>query len=195
MKKYLNLNTVYIAAAIIAFSFLLIPRLIETVNLRVEGISYVANDIENYLSNAHPIEGEFTVQIDLRELENNEGKVLFDDGENKIYVSKVNVHDEAGYEVFFRSSGDYNLGGATLVSGVKHAGNNGFTNRLQAEAKATYKEVTYNLSPSASSGLNHRDGDEFGFYMDVPDKIDLEEPSVVDVIVSKLYVNIWAKKP
>ncbi|MFD1038388.1 hypothetical protein ACFQ3N_08245 [Virgibacillus byunsanensis] len=196
MKKYLNLNTVYIIAAIIAVGFLFVPRVIEIVNLRVQGISYVANDVENYHNNAHPIEGVYTIEIDLNQLENNEGKVLYDgDKETQIYVSKVIIHNEEDLEVSFRSKGNYSLGGATLVSGVKHeSSKNGFTKSFQAESKATYKGDTYKLSPSGSSGLNYHNGDEFGFYFTFPDEIDLEEESRVDVTVTNLYLNLWAKK-
>jgi hypothetical protein len=128
----------------------------------------------------------------------NEGKVLYDDGENQIYVSKVFVHNESEYEVIFRSSGTYRLGGATLVSGIEHERtNNGFTNVYQAKAQAKYRGDTFKLSSSGSSGLNYRDGDEFGFYL-FPHEEDidvvLEEDAMIEVTLSNLYVNIWAKK-
>ncbi|MUK90511.1 hypothetical protein GMD78_19320 [Ornithinibacillus sp. L9] len=197
MKNIFNLNTVYIIAVIIALGSLLIPKGIELYNLQVQGISYVANDVEKYHNNAHPVEGEYAVTIDLSDLASNEGKVLFDDGENKIYLSEVIVHSEAEYEFFFRSRGRYSLGGASLVSGVTHTYyNGGFNSSLQAEVKASYKGETHELSPSGSSGLNYRDGDEFGFYLDFTDDIilDLKEEVMVDVTVTNLFVNLWAKK-
>lgn len=196
MKRLLNLNTVYIVATIIALGALFIPRAVEVFNLRTQGINYFTNNIENYHNNAHLIEGEYTIKIDLNNLENNKGKVLFDDGENQIYVSKVIAHNTRKYELFFRSRGSYSLGGATIVSGVEHKHNNdGLISKFQAIAKATYRGNTYKLSPSEYSGLNYNDEDEFGFYLQLPNDIvpDFEE-EMIDVAVTNLYINLWAKK-
>ena len=86
------------------------------------------------------------------------------------------AYNESDYEVFFRSSGDFNLGGATLVSGIEHARNNSsFTNIPKAEAQATYRGVTYKLRSSKFSSLNYHDGDEFGFYLFLSgEEIDIE---------------------
>jgi len=197
MKRLLNLNTVYIVAAIIALGALFIPRAVEVFNLRIQGINYFTNDIENYHNNTHLIEGEYTIEIDLNNLENNKGKLLFDDGENQIYVSKVIAHNTREYELFFRSSGSYSLGGATIVSGVEHKHNNdGLMSKFQAKAKATYRGDTYKLSPSEYSGLNYNDVEEFGFYLELTNDIvpDFEEEGMIDVAVTNLYLNLWAKK-
>ena len=55
------------------------------VNIQIQGLSYVANDVDGYY-NADPIEGEYTVEIYLSDLGSNAGTVLSDDGENQIYV-------------------------------------------------------------------------------------------------------------
>ena len=197
MKKLLNLNTVYIVAAIIAFGFLFILPAVELFNLRAQGINYFTNDIEKYHNNAHPIEGEYTIEIDLNNLENNKGKVLFDDGENQIYVSKVIAHNTKEYEVFFSSSGNYSLGGATVVSGVEHKYNNDdLISEFQAKAKAAHRGDTYKLSPSEYSGVNYNGVDEFGFYLELPNDIipDFEKEGMIDVTVTNLYINFWAEK-
>ncbi|MDX1699312.1 MAG: hypothetical protein R3250_01780 [Melioribacteraceae bacterium] len=197
MKRFLNLNTVYIVAVIIVLGVLFIPRAVDIYTLRTQGINYFTNDIENYHNNAHPIEEEFTIEIDLNNLENNKGKVLFDDGENQIYVSKVIAHNTNEYELFFRSSGSSSLGGATIISGVEHKHNNdGLISKFQAKAKATYRGDTYKLNNSDYSGLNYSDVDEFGFYLELPEELvpDFEEEGMIDVAVTNLYINLWAKK-
>lgn len=198
-KSILNLNTVYIGAAIIALGSLFIVLASEWSGLWIKGIGYVANDAENYHNNAHPIEGEYTVEIDVSDLESNEGKVLYDDGEERqIYVSNVTIQNESDYEVYFRSRGTFSLGGATLVSGIAHTqNNNDFVSKFQAEANATYRDYHYKLRPSGYTSLKYRDGDEFGFYLNPPEKeidIDLEEEQTVEVTVTNLYVNLWAEK-
>jgi hypothetical protein len=197
MKRIFNLNTVYIVSAIIVLGFLFIPRAVEIYNLRTQGINYYTNVIANYHNNAHPIKGEYTIELDLNNLENNKGKVLFDDGENQIFVSKVIAHNTKKYEFFFRSSGSSSLGGATIVSGVEHKHNNdGLISKFQARAQTTYRGATYKLSPSEYSGLNYSDGDEFGFYLELPYEIVpyIKEEGRVEVAVTNLYINLWAKK-
>lgn len=166
--------------------------------LWINGISYISNNVEGYFNNAHQVDGEFVVEIDLSDFGDNEGKTLYDDGENQIYVSRVFVHNKSDYQVSFRSSGNYSLSGATLVSGIEHAySKNGFTSLFHAEAKATYRGKTFALSPSGSSGLNYRDGDEFGFYLFPSGNeidIDLVEESIVEVTITNLHVNLWARK-
>ncbi|WP_188456038.1 hypothetical protein [Virgibacillus oceani] len=197
MRKLVNLNTVYVVAAIVAIGTIIIVWASEMSGIWTKGISHVANAVEEYHNAAFPVDGEFTVDIDLSDLESNEGKVLFDDGKNQIFVSKV-VRNESDYEVVFRSSGDFSLGGATLVSGIEHVRNsNDLTTDFQAEAQASYMGDTYKLSPSGSSGLDYRDGDEFGFYLYRQDEtidIDLEKESMIEVTVTNLYMNLWAEK-
>ena len=196
MKRFLNLNTLYIVIAIIALSVLLIPRAVEIYNLRTQGINYFAN--ENYHNKAFPIDREYTIEIDLNNLENNKRKVLFEDGENQIYVSKVIAHNPNKYELFFTSKGNFSLGGATIVSGVEHKHNkDSLISKFQAKAIATYKGDTYKLSNSEYPGLTHSGGvDEFGFYLELPDDIvqDFEKEGMIEVSVTNLYIHFWSKK-
>ncbi|MDG5471131.1 hypothetical protein P6709_05180 [Jeotgalibacillus sp. ET6] len=194
MKKLLNLNTLYIAAGIIALGAFFIPLGVDQYNLRTQGIYYFTDNMENYHTNAHPIEEEYTVDIDLTNLESNKEKVLFDDGENQIYVSKVTEPRPNEYELFFRSSGDFSTGGAMIVSGVEHKHTlDGWQTTFQAEAEAAYNGNTYTLSPLDYSGLSSNETDEFAFHLELPDEI-LEEEGIIDVAVANLYLNIWAEK-
>ncbi|WP_245728780.1 hypothetical protein [Thalassobacillus cyri] len=53
MKKFLNLNTLYIVAGIIALSSFLIPRAIDMFQLQAHGIRHLAEDVERYHNNTH----------------------------------------------------------------------------------------------------------------------------------------------
>ncbi|MFE8699787.1 hypothetical protein ACFYKX_04020 [Cytobacillus sp. FJAT-54145] len=197
MKKLINLNTLYILAAILVLGVLLIPRAWEIYSFRTQGINYFTDIIENYHNHAHRIEGEYTIEIDLNNLEDNKGKVLFDDGVNQIYVSKVIAHHAKEYELFFSSSGSFSLGGGTIVSGVEYEHNrDGLISNFQAKGNVTYRGDTYQLSHSEFSGLNDLNVDEFSFYLELPDEIvaDLDEEGLIDVEVTNLYINFWAKK-
>ncbi|WP_430787420.1 hypothetical protein VBD025_16405 [Virgibacillus flavescens] len=193
MKRLLNLNTVYIAATIIVLGAVLVPLAVESYNLRTQGINYFTTNIEDYYNNAQPVDGEHTIEIDLNNLKSNKEKVLFNDGENQIYVSKVIEHNTNEYELLFTSKGDYSLGGATLVSGLEYKySKDSLISEFQARAKAVYSGDTYQLSPSEDSS----DAEEFGFNLEFADDplLDSEEERKIEVTVTNLYVNIWAEK-
>lgn len=191
MKKYFTMNTLYIMAAIIAVSAFLLPRAIDAINLHINGISYIAEQTEEYYKITDPIEGEYTIEIDLNNLESNAGQMLFDDGENKISVLEVLQQEEAGYEVIFRSHGSELADGAALVSGIDHSrAGKGFSHAILAEAYARIDhDEPYQLTPSISSGLSYLDGDRFGFYLSNA----AEDDAIAKVTVTNLQLNLWAK--
>lgn len=162
------------------------------------GISYFSKNVDAYYNNGSPVEGEYSVSIDLSDLKSNEGKVVYDDGKNQIYVSKVFNNDESGYEVSFQSSGNYHMNGATLVSAIQHVPtDNDFTGIPEVTAEGAYRGETFTLSPSGTSGLNYRDGDDFGFYLfpHVKDiEVDLEKDETIEITLSNLYLNLWVAK-
>lgn len=82
----------------------------------MDGLHYFTNETYTYYYTTSKIDEEHTVRIDLRDLESNKGKVVFNDDENKVFVSNV-THDKTDYEVPLRSKGNYTLSMATLVSG------------------------------------------------------------------------------
>ncbi|WP_084243878.1 hypothetical protein [Planomicrobium okeanokoites] len=189
MKKHLNMNTLYLAAAIIAVSAFMLPRVIEAVNLHLNGISYIADQTEEYYKITEPVEGEYTVELDLNDLENNEGKILYDDGDSQISVMKVVEQEEKGYEVVFRSHAKDLPEGAVLVSGIAHDNTeDGSTHSIEAEATAG--KDAHQLSPSTATGLSYKDGDHFGFYLDAP----AEEADKVAMTVTNLQLNLWMEK-
>lgn len=194
MKKTHFFKGLLIGIAIIIF----ILWISGWLNLWINGISVIANDVEDYRTHSYPVDGEYTVKIDLSDFDSNEGKVLYDDGENQIYVEKVLFHDKSEYGISFRSSGTYSLRDATLVSGIEHVRTeNGFTSFNHVNATATYREDSFKISPSGSSGLNYRDGDSFGFYLFPHDKevdFDIEKDAIIEVKLSNLYMNKWEKK-
>lgn len=193
MIKRHFLKVLIIGITIIAFIFWISGWL----NLWINGISVIANDIEGYRLHSYPVDGEYSVKIDLNDIDSNEGKVLYNDGENQIYAEKVLVDGQS--EVYFRSSGNYSLRGATLVSGNEQARtDNGFTSINHVNATATYQGDSFIIYQSGSSGLNYRDGDSFGFYLLLTDDkgvdVDIKKDAIIEVKLSNLYMNRWEKK-
>lgn len=191
MKKFANMNTLYIVAAVIAVSAFLLPRAIDAIHLHVNGISHIAGQIDDYYKITDPIDGEYTVELDLADLASNEGKILFDDGDSQISVEEVVAMEEAGYEVVFRSHAAELGNGATLVSGVDHFRTGSeLSQSFKAEAIADVDGQAVALTPSSGSGLVYHDGDRFGFYLDVPEGGADE----VEVTVTNLQLNLWMEK-
>lgn len=168
------------------------------------GISYIANNTKEFSDiKGHVVKGNYSVSINLSDLESNIGKELYNDGTHRIYVSCVdNTGDinTGGYRIGFRSSGQYSPDKATLVSGVHHAtvDNNSFTMDMSARMTAEYKGKIYKSSEFGTSGLNYKDGDDFSFYIFPTQayeskEIFLNENGVVNLTVTGLFENIWSK--
>lgn len=168
------------------------------INLWFYGMGDIANNVKDYYLELEPIDGTYSVLIDLSDPESNEGKVLFDDGEHQIYVSDVITLNEAIYEVFFRTSGKYNLHGATLVSGIEHKRvQGGFSFDFLATARATYRGSNFKIYESGTSGINYKDGDSFGLYLiphDTKVNVIISEDPIIEITLSNLIMHKWGRK-
>ncbi|MBU8729630.1 hypothetical protein KM915_06120 [Cytobacillus oceanisediminis] len=86
----------------------------------------ISEDAGDIFAQAYPV-----VKINF---EKTEGKVIYEEENNKIYVSEVFIDTYSNYQVIFSSIGSYNFSGATLVSGIEHARQNkGDTDILQVQ--------------------------------------------------------------
>ena len=171
--------------------------------LWIKGMPHIVSDLNKYqIEKGHTIDDEYSLIVDLNNLENNIGKDLYNDGTHRIYVTLIRTSDHPGvYDIFFRSSGPYALSGASLVSGLQHAMRNesDFTTEMSAQMTTEIDGKIYENHPSATSGVNFRDGDEFGFYIGPTDVSEsdvkmLEKEESMKITVSNLYQNIWSKK-
>lgn len=170
-----------------------------------QGISYIANNTKDFTdTKGHILEGEYSISIDLSNLESNIGKDLYNDGTHRIYVSWIDNAGSVstgGFRIGFRSSGDYSLTTASLISGIHHAtvDEKSFTSEMSARMTAKYNGKVYNSSVFGISGLNIKDGDDFSFYIFPSEayekeEVSLNETGIVELTVKDLYKNIWSKK-
>jgi len=175
------------------------------IGLWAEGMAYIANNTKEFTdTNGHIVSGQYSISIDLSNLESNFGKEVYNDGTQRIYIILVdntgNVNS-GGYRIGFRSVGQYSLSGASLISGVHHAtvNENSFTTTMSAKMTAEYHGKTYTSAVYSTSGLNYKDGDDFSFYIFPGEsyksqEITLNEKGIVNLTVTDLYKNIWSKK-
>lgn len=195
-------KVLFIMAPVAVIIFLWLSGLI---GLWTGGMANIANNTKEFTDrNGHTVQGEYTIPIDLLNLESNIGKELYNDGIHKIYVSWIdntgNINS-GGYRIGFRSSGHYSLTGASLISGGHHAtvNENSFTTNMTAKMTAQYNSKNYTSSVYGVSGLNYKDGDDFAFYIFPSEsykiqEISLNETGIVHLTVTELFKNIWIKK-
>lgn len=183
----------------------LVLRVTGLIGIWTTGLSYIANNTKEFTdTNGHIVEGEYSISIDLLNLESNIGKELYNDGNHKIYVSWIDNTgsvNSGGYRIGFRSSGNYSLNNASLISGVYHetVNENSFSYDMSAKMTAKYNDRVYNCSVFGTSGLNYKDGDDFAFYIFPTEayeneEVFLNETGIVELTVKDLYKNIWSKK-
>lgn len=179
--------------------------LLGMIGLWTSGMAHIANNTKEFTDRkGQVIQREYSMSIDLADLQSNIGKELYIDGTNRIYVSWIHNSGNSrtgGYQIGFRSSGQYSLNHATLISGVHHAavGEHSFTSNMSAKMTARYNGKVYNSQQAGTSGLNYKDGDDFSFYIFPTDayqsgEISLDEKGKVYLTVTNLYKNVWTRR-
>lgn len=200
-----NLKNIGIVLFIIITIIITILIFTGQINLWTKGMASVSGNTKKFTDiNSHVIEGEYYVLIDLNDLESNKGKVLYNNGKSKIYVSSVDNTGSTingGYRIHFRACGQYSLNYAELISGVQHVtvGENLFSTDMSSQLTAKYKDKVFNCNLMGMTGISFKDGDLFSFYIFPSEAYDnnevsFEEKGVVHLTITNLYKNIWTKK-
>lgn len=109
------------------------------------------------------------------------------------WLNIIESKDSDSINIGFRSFGDYSLKGASLVSGVQHITNNDFTfsSKMSAQLTSQYQDKHYNGTVSGIAGLNYKSGDDFSFDIHLIEAI--KENGTLEITITDLYKNIWAK--
>lgn len=202
MKNKGSKTTIILISILTIIMFTLLVT--GVIGLWLDGMAYIANNTKEFNdTKGHVIPGEYSIPINLNDFQSNIGKVLYNDGESKIYVSWIDNtghSNSGGYRIGFRSCGQYSLNSATLVSGAHHktVNDNSFTTYMTAKMTAKYNGKIYNSSKFGTSGLNYKDGDDFSFYIFPYEAYDngqvlLNENGIVEISIKNLYKNIWTK--
>ena len=171
----------------------------NTYGVLFNGLSYMNNSPDKYVLSYHEIPGEYSLEIDLNDLESNVGKRIWQDGEKYIEVYLVD-DDNGRYRIFFRSHGVYEMQKGNLISGTKHIkyDNNSGSCAMQAKLSTKYNGKIYDCNVQGMSGINEKDGDTFGFYVFPSkayreDNVPLENAGIVTVTISNLIEHRWVK--
>lgn len=196
-----NIKTKKISYLVVFVGLLVIFVLWYTglVGLWTNGIAFLANNTQKYThEDGHLLKGSYSLEVDLTNLESNIGQEIYNDGEHRIYVSWIQRTPDGSCDVGFRSSGQYSLRGATLVSGIFHEAINDHSFTMSTTAKLTVKDhgEIYEAQATGRCGLNYKDGDCFSFAFSQGEKSKVEgaeDAGIVILTISDLYKNIWRK--
>lgn len=168
--------------------------------LWTDGMAHIANNTKEFTDKTgHIIEGNYSMEIDLSDLESNIGKEIYNDGEHRISVFWLQRTQNGGYDVGFRSSGQYSLSGATLISGLHHKtlGEHSFTTLVTSKMKVDYRGKEYEAQSTGQCGINYKNGDCFSFTFflrDDPNEEPIEGTGSVKLTITDLYKNIWSNQ-
>lgn len=137
------------------------------------GLAFQFTD-SNYQIFYEDIPNSFSVELDLKDLESNVGKVLYaDESGCRVLVDSVDENRQGEYRVWFRGHGVYARDGGQLVSGCQsmRVDKVTWTMSTTAAMTAAVNGSRYPCSQAGTSGLIYKDGNQFGFHLNprVPD--------------------------
>lgn len=187
-------SRICIIVGILSIIILLILKSISSyIGLWTDGLRFhYGND--SYLYKSETLNGEYSIDINLENINENIGKVLFEDDGCKIVVSDITNRDNI-FEILFRSYGSYSIDRGVLVSGIKHTEtDNGYSSDLVAKAYSEYYGKVYEADVSSVTNMIYMDGDNFGFYI-FPYKENFKEGYYnVTMKIENLCKNEWIRK-
>lgn len=137
-----------------------------TIGVGLRGMAFLMED-SGYTIHYDRFDRTIEAELDLVNLERNAGKVVYDDGEHRIVLTQVRMEPDGGYNAFFRNYGRFNPRGGTLVSPTRQVMTEQryYTSESIGKMRVAVAGIPYESRVSASSGLNYKDGDEFGFHL------------------------------
>lgn len=131
------------------------------------GLAFQLSD-SNYQIAFTEVSGDYSVELDLTDLDRNAGKVLYQEESGcRILVDSVDENEPGEYRVWFRAYGVSARTGGTLVSGCQSTPveKNSWSLDMDASMTAAVEGQTYPCTVAGTSGLIYRDGNLFGFHL------------------------------
>lgn len=159
-------------------------------SLWIDGMRYVVYDLNRYAYTYEAIEETEPFTISLRDPDSNKGMVVYDGGTCRIEVSGVDAQD-GHYRIHFRSYGNYDIDGATLISARKHdirRGRISSAGDLEAALVCVADDHSYSCKVAGTAGV-YKNGDSFSFH--IPDEAVTEQTETLTLVFHHLIRNRW----
>ncbi len=86
--------------------------------IHTRGIDYLAENTRYTLARK-PVEGVFSLEVDLNDLADSRGKTIYDDGQCVIRLAALRQDGQGKYTAFFQAEGDFSQKEGRLVSAVE----------------------------------------------------------------------------
>lgn len=125
-----------------------------------------------YMTTYEHLSGAWSVELDLNDLQSNEGKILYEDESGcRITVSEVSKKAPYEYRVFLRTHGVYDHNGGQLVSGSFHPLylSTSFIPPDWPKATASVAGLTRSCPLSQMDSLDRKDGNQIVFHLSSTD--------------------------
>lgn len=203
--KFRTKLTITLCCAVVAFLIFFTLWQNDTIGVYQKGMAFFIED-SSYTINYEALDLIAETDIDLYNLNNNAGKIIYNDGKCKIEITMIKKEADGKYNAFFRTYGSYNRLGGSLISPTKQlmTEERNYKEDFVGKMQVVVNDKIYESYYSASSGINYKDGDEFGFYL-FPleyyknDKLLLEDNiakqnGIVHVRLYNLVRTTWSRK-
>lgn len=169
-------------------------------SIRDNGMSAIAYNAELFTDkDSRILYGDYSISINLSDLDSNLGKVLYDDGMNIIEID--NIRESGNYIICFKTYGSYDFNRATLISAIKHNTSDGNVYDVEyiSRIAALYKGEKTSCKMRSVSGLNYKDGADFEVYIFPSDEyanenIHNKDYGIVEITFTDLYLNKWKRR-
>lgn len=195
-KRYVVLSSLLVA--ILLFGTLFNTLLDDQWEIWDDGLSwmYVVSGTKYILEN-EKVDGTYSVELDLVDLESNVGKDVFKNGRSqRIMIDSIEKIPESNeYLLTLYSWCKYNVFGGKLVTFYEH-------NPIGSEEKqmietanvvVQYKGQDYPCSVYRCFQLMRHEGDLCTYQVTLPEDINIEEDNTAVLRISNLTENIWTR--
>ena len=168
-----------------------------------EGVRYMNMHPDEYTAMCQINPQEYSVEIDLNDLDSNAGKRIWEDGEQYIEIASVDcmTRKGGGYRIFFRSHGVYEFNKGSLTTKTSSLSRNNDSEAAidnPTTLTAIYNGTVYVCNFQGETFYDKRDGNHFGYYLFPSEayknaKIPYENAGTVIVTIRNLAEYTWTR--
>ena len=168
-----------------------------------EGLRYMNMHPNEYVAACQINPKEYSIEIDLNDLDSNTGKRIWEDGEQYIEIASVDCMEGkgGGYRIFFRSHGVYEFNKGSLTtktSSLRHNNDSEAAINNPTTLTTTYNGTVYVCNFQGETFYDKKDGNHFGYYLFPSEaykdaKIPYESAGTVTVTIRNLAEYTWTR--